>query len=74
MLTKIKHKNYVSLYKDISLDLMEMNDDPAKMERLAKYLHPWQTKDGAILEDELKQIVLDQFADHNLGGIGVWVT
>lgn len=70
----IEHKNYVSLYKDISLDPMGMNDDPAKVERLAKYLHPWRTKDGAFSKDELKQIVSDQFADHNIWGIGVRVT
>ena len=51
-----------------------MNDNKAKEEKLAKYLHPWRTKDGAILEAELKQIVSNQFADHNIGWIDVWVT
>ena len=71
--TKIEHKTYLSLYKDSSSDPRRKNDDVAKVEKLAKYLHPWRTKDGAILEGELKQIVSDHFADHNIGGIGVWV-
>ena len=74
MLTKIEHKSYASLYKDISLDPMGMNDDPAKVKRLTKYLHPWRTTDGAISEAALQQIVLDQFANHNIGEIGVFVT
>ena len=71
--TEIEHTNYLSLYKDGSSDFMERNDDAAKVEKLAKYLHPWRTKDGPPGERQLKQIVCDHFADHNVGRIGVLV-
>ena len=44
------------------------------METLAKYLHPWRTSNDVISDLELKFIVSDHFADHNVGGIAVWVT
>lgn len=43
------------------------------MEKIVKYAHPWRTKDSAPAEAELKQIICDNFADRNKGGIGVWV-
>ena len=43
-----------------------MNDDPEKIARL--------TKDGALTKAALQQVVSDQFADHNFGSKGVFVT
>ena len=74
MLTQIEHKSNKSLYKDHSLDPRGMNDDPAKIERLTTYIHPWRTKDGALTKAALQTIVSDQFADHNIGGLGVFFT
>ena len=50
-----------------------MNDDPEKMNRLAAAYHPWRTKDFPLATPAWKEVVSDQFADHNVGGVGVFV-
>ena len=71
--TRIQHTTYQSLYKDSNADPMGMNNKAVKMEKIATYSYPWRTKDGAPSVADLKQIVCENFADYNTGGIGVWV-
>ena len=69
----IKHKTYTSLYSDMNSDPMGMNDDASKAEKIAQYSTHWRTDDGPPTIVELKQTVTDHFADHNPGGIVMWV-
>ena len=62
------------LYQDHGLDPMGLNDDPGKIARLTAAIHHWRTKDDALSKPELQEVVLDQFADHNIGSLGVFVT
>lgn len=50
--TRIQHTTYASLYKHSSSDPMRMNNYVAKVEKMAKYLYPLGTKDGAPSEVE----------------------
>ena len=73
MLTQHKYKTYYSLYQDHTLDPMGLNDDPEKMERLTAAYHGWSSKDAPLTCTDWKEMVLDGFADHNIGGVGVFV-
>ena len=73
MLTELEHKTYNSLYQDHALDPMGLNDDPEKMNRLAVAYHGWRTKDVPLTPNAWKEMVSDGFADHNIGGVGVFV-
>jgi len=73
MLTKIEHKTYESLYQDHTLDPMGLNDDSEKLNRLTAAFHGWRTKDAPLSDADWKEMVSDDFADHNIGGVGVMV-
>ena len=61
------------MYKDMNSDPLGRNNDSAKVLKIARYSHPWRTTDAAPAAEALKQIVSDNFADHNVGGIGMFV-
>ena len=73
MLTQIDHKTYESYYMDHTLDPYGLNTDPEKTNRLDAAYPPWRTKDVPLTAPALKEVVSDQFADHNVGGVGVFV-
>ena len=54
-------------------DPLGQNNDVSKVAKMARYSHPWRSNDGPETVDDLKQIVSDGFADHNIGGIGMFV-
>ena len=52
---------------------MGLNNDPGKMDRLAAAYHGWRSKDAPLSRTDWREMVSDNFADHNIGGVGVFV-
>ena len=73
MLNQHEHTNYDSLYQDHTLDPMDLNDAPGKTDRLAAAYHGWRSKDVPLSLPDWREMVSDAFADHNIGGVGVFV-
>ena len=69
MSTQIDHKTYESYYMDHNLDPYGLNTDPEKTNRLDAAYRPWRTKDVPLSTPDLKEVVSDQFADHNIGSV-----
>ena len=72
-LNQILHKMFGSLYQDANNYPFGMNNDKAKFEKMAKYIFPWRTTEGQLTQDKLNLTVSDNFADHNIGAIGMFV-
>lgn len=73
MFGPVLHKSFNSYYLDPKKDLFGLNTDTTKVQKMMRYSYPWWTKDGPPTKEGLKDAMIDNFADHNVGGIGIFV-
>ena len=55
------------------MDLFGLNTDKEKTNRMTAAYTIWRTQDTPLLPHTWKEAVSDQFADHPIGGVGVFV-
>ena len=67
----IEHKTYTSLFKDATCD--PFGAGVARTNSIHRYTHAWRTDSAPHTVAELEPLVYDFFADHPIGGVGVFV-
>jgi hypothetical protein len=67
----VEHKTYTSLFSDATCD--PFGAGASRTRSILRYSHAWRTDNNPHTVAELEPLVYDYFADHPIGGIGVFI-